>query len=279
MTVTKSPTKRAVVASILIAGLAVAIGSAPLMRARAKHSADKALVESALRGDRVGVLAALKAGGSADSRLSSTRPISIRSLFADLFRKRETASPTALLAAAGWHDESRPAFQLTPENTAVVRTLVDGGASVNARDKNGDTALLISASSGHNLTFDFLLDHGANISAKDRLGASAWTLSRHDFHRLAVLLDHGQDINERDMYGRTALTWAAALDRPDIIRLLLSHHADVNLRDNDGNGPRYWAMLTLKLLTSKNSPVPDRYNKLRRAEQAISLLDHASARD
>ena len=44
-----------------------------------------------------------------------------------------------------------------------METLIEGGASANSRDKDGNTALHVAASNGHVNMITCLLDRGANI--------------------------------------------------------------------------------------------------------------------
>lgn len=60
-------------------------------------------------------------------------------------------------------------------NTAAVINLLEGGADVNARDKDGDTALMFAAHKGHGLVVALLLQYGANVYARARNG---WTARR-----------------------------------------------------------------------------------------------------
>ena len=56
---------------------------------------------------------------------------------------------------------------------AAVRALLAKGADVNAKDKNGSTALMLVASRGHTDALRALLAAGANVNAKDIGGGTA----------------------------------------------------------------------------------------------------------
>ena len=60
---------------------------------------------------------------------------------------------------------------------ALVRTLLNSGADINARDESGRTALMLAALGGHVATVTSLLDAGADVEAKDDDGKTAHGLA------------------------------------------------------------------------------------------------------
>ena len=54
----------------------------------------------------------------------------------------------------------------------VMRILIDKGADVNAKNKNGATALILAADKGNAEIVSFLIDKGADVNAKDGNGTA-----------------------------------------------------------------------------------------------------------
>ncbi len=67
-------------------------------------------------------------------------------------------------------------------DTAAVLNLLEGGAEVNARDKDGDTALMFAAFRGHALIVALLLQYGANVHARARNGWTAKKAAQSGLH-------------------------------------------------------------------------------------------------
>ncbi|KAL5090457.1 hypothetical protein Trisim1_004354 [Trichoderma cf. simile WF8] len=129
----------------------------------------------------------------------------------------------------------------------ILDLLFTHGADVNARAKDGGTALIAACRSLENDTqcVRFLLDHGADINAQsDRYGTALINTCQpklfwggrtpHD-GRAAVrvarwLLERGADVNAQHGEYKTALE-AACRWNFELVQLLLEHGADVKLQD------------------------------------------------
>jgi ankyrin repeat protein len=151
-------------------------------------------------------------------------------------------------------------------DTARVRTLLRGGADVNAAQPDGMTALHWTALGNDLETMDVLIYAGAATDALTRVGAyTPLHLASSRGHAGAVArlvaaggkaravtatgvqplhlaaqagnvdavkspLDGGADLNARDKtHGRTPLIFAASRDRIDALKLLLARGADARL--------------------------------------------------
>ena len=74
----------------------------------------------------------------------------------------------------------------------------------------------------------------------DRLHDAAY---KGDVSLVESMLQKGVPVDRVDRHYLTALFYAAAFNRTDVIRLLLQKGADVNKRDNIGNTPVHWAVV------------------------------------
>jgi ankyrin repeat protein len=88
---------------------------------------------------------------------------------------------TALMWAAGHAEGVNPAAA-----GAVIALLVDRGATVDAVDNRGRTALMIAAELGDAATVDALLKRGADAGKRDRQGQTALDLATSEAVRTAL---------------------------------------------------------------------------------------------
>jgi ankyrin repeat protein len=120
-----------------------------------------------------------------------------------------------------------------------VRSAIEHGADVKARDKTGVTTLMFAAGYSHNPDIiTFLIEQGADLKARDIIGgtilmAAAGHNQEPDI--ITRLIKHGADLEARDHVGKTALMFAAGYNRnPGIILRLIKHGADVTAKDKGG---------------------------------------------
>ena len=58
-----------------------------------------------------------------------------------------------------------------------VRDLLDRGTDVDARDRHGQTGLMLAAHAGHHAVVEVLIAHGANLNTTAKYGLSALMLA------------------------------------------------------------------------------------------------------
>ncbi|KAM4731457.1 M-phase phosphoprotein 8 isoform 4-T4 [Anableps anableps] len=121
-----------------------------------------------------------------------------------------------MLAAAGGQDD-------------ILRLLIRKGVRVNARQKNGTTALMHAAEKNFLTT-------------------------------VAMLLEAGSYVNAQTLGGETALMKACKRGNADIVRLLLEYGADCNILSKHKNTALYFANFSNNLLVCEL--VKDHINKL-----------------
>ena len=143
------------------------------------------------------------------------------------------------------------------------------GASVNAKDHTGRTALHLASAEGHGAAVELLVGRRAELDIQDKVGrvplqeammnghlevvailmkAGAnhlsqlqtemeWTLRHTAFHgrleSVDCLVRSGVDVNARDYHGKTALTLASENSHRHIVSYLRSHGAADAAKDND----------------------------------------------
>ena len=130
---------------------------------------------------------------------------------------------------------------------SVIETLLARGVSINSRDWEGVTPLLVAAgldvdkedsqqkSPITTQLMAYLLRHGASVDARNGLGRTPLIIASEASPKAdLLLLAHGANVNARDKDGRTPLMCAVAKGKVDTARALLAHGADRRVRDNKG---------------------------------------------
>ena len=116
----------------------------------------------------------------------------------------------------------------------MVVTLVEMGARLNDASASGYTPIMHAINSGCGTDLlKFLIQRGADVNAKDKDGNTPLNaFADLDFDKAEALLNAGANVNDMDADGRTPLDvildceWG---DRQSVIRLLLARGADPSL--------------------------------------------------
>jgi len=138
--------------------------------------------------------------------------------------------------------------QYTPDNaraTAVAQLLLEHGASVHVRNKNGQTPLHLASERHHFSIVALLLKLGADVDVHNNDNMTPLLLASGQFAlddargtaAAQVLLDHGASVHVQNENGQTPLHLASQGHLPGMVALLLRFRPDVDAQDNDNMTP------------------------------------------
>ena len=128
---------------------------------------------------------------------------------------------------------------------ALLRTLVEQGADVNATAGDGSTALLWASHRDRPESVDLLIRAGADVNRANDLGATPlWAAGENGSVAVVeLLLEAGADPNLALRHGETPLMAAARSGSARVAELLLEHGADPNATGPRGQTGLMWAVL------------------------------------
>ena len=124
-----------------------------------------------------------------------------------------------------------------------ARSAIDQGADIDAQDEDGFTALHHASIAGDTDMVEFLIKNCATIDLKDENGCTPLLVVAQEEREAAVatLIEHGADVNA-SVNSWTALHYAALLNNPHIVDMLVNNSAKVNLKNPDGWTPLHLTM-------------------------------------
>ncbi len=153
---------------------------------------------------------------------------------------RTAEEPTAATRGSRADEEANMQLIEAAErgDAEAVRRLLEEGASVDARDANGRTALVAAAYGNHLEAAEALIEAGADVNAKDDTEQSAYLISTSevgdDPRLLELTLRNGADVGSLDSYDGTGLIRAADRGHVRIVERLLQTETDVDHVNNLG---------------------------------------------
>jgi len=116
----------------------------------------------------------------------------------------------------------------------MINILLDAGANINYKSRNGITALIQSIFTGHNQIAHLLIDRGANINLQNIDGSTPlmFALNRNRFDIATRLVGMVDNVNVQNNGGFTALYYACKKNTVELVEKLIDRGADVNLLPN-----------------------------------------------
>jgi uncharacterized protein len=125
----------------------------------------------------------------------------------------------------------------------LIRTLLERGVALEARDRLGRTALALAAKQGRASAAELLIEKGAAIDARAISGATPlFFASEADHSSIAkYLIAHGADVNLAGSGGLTPLMAAAFNGDLELLDLFLAKGADPNALDASGKAAIVYA--------------------------------------
>lgn len=183
----------------------------------------------------------------------------------------------------------------------AVQRLLEEGASVDARDEGGRTALIAAAYGNRLGVARSLIEAGANVNTKDQTQQSAYLISTSevgdDPRLLELTLRNGANVHSLDSYNGTGLIRAAERGHFRIVERLLQTSVEVDHVNNLGwtalleaiilgdGGPRHTKVVRLLVgagadvnLADGEGVTPLEHARRRGHEEIARILQAAGAR-
>lgn len=116
----------------------------------------------------------------------------------------------------------------------IIKKLIDGGALINAQDKDGRTILYSSLDNAE--LFQWLVNHHANIHLLDKNSGSIahHAAKRSSMDIMKVIIASGVDLNAEDGKGNTPLLCAASGNNWEMVDFLLPQTRNIATRNKKG---------------------------------------------
>lgn len=169
-------------------------------------------------------------------------------------------------------------------DATAVRRLIVQKAPLDAKDGQGQTALLLAVAGGHTEAGLALIDAGADIDAAAANMDTPWLLAgaRGRTELLKRMWPKGPNLKLRNRFGGSALIPACHYEHLDTVKFLLTTSIDVNHVNNLG-----WTCLLEIMILTNGGPVATEITRLVleagadpniRDKDGVSPLQHARKR-
>jgi uncharacterized protein len=173
-----------------------------------------------------------------------------RAPLADAVEQRDAAGVRALLQkgasvnAAQADGTTALHWAAYHDDAETAALLVRAGANVNAVNRYGMPPLAQACINGGGAVVRLLLEAGAGANTTLKGGETVLMLAARSGNLGAVnaLLARGADLKARERLGQTALMWAAAEGHTAVVRALIESGADLNATLDSGFTPFFFAV-------------------------------------
>ena len=118
----------------------------------------------------------------------------------------------------------------------AVIELIEKGAKVDEKDKDGETALIWASFYGNLRIAEKLIESRTDVNQKDGSGWSALMFASNQGYLgiVELLIEEGADVNQKNKDGNTVLMLTSQFSQVKIVKRLIEEGADVNLKNDDG---------------------------------------------
>ncbi|KAM3513544.1 hypothetical protein MY11210_002831 [Beauveria gryllotalpidicola] len=118
----------------------------------------------------------------------------------------------------------------------VVKSLLEKGSDIEAKDKHTRTPLSHAVENGHDATVRLLLQNGCDVQkcSMDYTAPLLYAAINGNETIIRLLLENGANIEALGIKGQGPLAVAAAIGKENAVRLLLKAGADIEARDKGG---------------------------------------------
>ena len=116
-----------------------------------------------------------------------------------------------------------------------VKFLLKKDINLNAKDENGNTALIAAVKSNQERIVNLILQSDVKVDTKDSEGNTAVMIAANQGNDvlLGMLLHYYPNLNNRNSNGATALMLAVNNGSANSVKSLLEHGANPKLKDKD----------------------------------------------
>lgn len=107
-------------------------------------------------------------------------------------------------------------------NREHAELFIKAGMDINARDKDGSTALMVTSEKGESEMAQLLIQNGADVNANNIDGYTAlmYAAYKGNVQIAELLIKNKADVSAKDKDGWTALRYASIQGRNDMVALL-----------------------------------------------------------